>query len=108
MKKFDKSYVLLKDMYDDDYFPEFLVDKVRDLILKLITYLEMGEQNIPKIQEKLDEMTHAINGLQEEFFENESEIETMARDTIGVSIEYVLQWFEVDIDIEDAIREREW
>ena len=81
---------------------------MKDLILKLITYLEMGETNISKNQEKLDEMTLAINDLQEEFYENDSEIETVARDSIGISVEYVLQWFGIDIDIEDAIRERDW
>lgn len=108
MKKFDDNYVLLKDMYEDGYFPNFLVDKVKELILGLITYLEMGEQDIGKIQEKLDYMTIGINDLQEEFDENDSEIETVARDSIGVSVKYVLQWFGIDIDIEDAIRERDW
>ncbi len=64
--------------------------------------------NISENQEKLDEMTLAINDLQEEFYENDSEIETVARDSIGISVEYVLQWFGIDIDIEDAIRERDW
>ncbi len=32
MKKFDESYVLLKDMVEDDYYPKFLVDKVKDCI----------------------------------------------------------------------------
>ena len=108
MKKFDGNYVLLKDMYGDDYFPDFLVDKVKDIILNVITYLETGEKDIIKIQEKLDEMTIAINDLQDEFDENDSEIETAARDSIGISVEYVLQWFGIDIDVEEAIRERDW
>ena len=108
MKKFDRNYALLKDMYVDDYFPDFLVDKVKAIILNVITYLETGEKDTIKIQEKLDEMTIAINDLQDEFDENDSEIETAARDSIGISVEYVLQWFGIDIDIEEAIRERDW
>lgn len=108
MKKFDENYVLLKDMYDDEYFPDFLVDKVKDLLLKLVAYLEIGEQDTSKIQEKLDDMTLAINDLQDEFDENDSEIETVARDSIGVSVEYILEWFDIDIEIEEAIRERDW
>lgn len=53
-------------------------------------------------------MTIGINDLEDEFYENESEIETVARDSIGVTVEYVLKWFGIDIDIEEAIREREW
>lgn len=108
MKKFDGNYVLLKDMYEDGYFPDFLVDKVKDIILNVVIYLETGEKDIIKIQEKLDEMTIAINDLQDEFDENDSEIETVARESIGISVKYVLQWFGIDIDIEEAIRERDW
>ncbi|WP_070001010.1 DUF5713 family protein [Cellulosilyticum sp. I15G10I2] len=107
MNKIDEN-VLLKDMYDDGYFPDFLVDKVKEQILKVVSFLEIGEKDIDKIQEKLDEMTISINELEDEFDENESEIETVARDSIGVSVEYVLQCYDINIDIEDAIREREW
>lgn len=53
-------------------------------------------------------MTYAINDLQEEFEENNSEIETAARDSIGETIAYILQWFEIDIDVENAIAVRNW
>ncbi len=108
MKKFDKNYVLLEDMYDDDLFPNFLVDKIKALIEQVIDYLESGENDTVKIQKKLDEMTLAINALEEEFEDNDSEIETVARDSIGMTVEYILEWFAIDIDIETAIREREW
>ena len=53
-------------------------------------------------------MTLAINDLQEEFEENDSEIETVARDSIAVTLEYILQWFDIAIDVETALRERDW
>ena len=31
MKKFDADYKLLEDMYEDVYFPDFLVDKLREM-----------------------------------------------------------------------------
>ena len=46
--------------------------------------------------------------LQDEFYENDSEIETVARDCIGVTVAYILEWFGIPIDIEEAIRERDW
>ena len=46
--------------------------------------------------------------LQEEFNENDSEIETVARDCIGGTVAYILKWFDISIDIEEAIRERDW
>ena len=108
MKKFDENYQLLADMYQDGYFPNFLVDKVKDLVQNVISYLETGEQDLEKIQDQFDEMTLAINDLQEEFEENDSEIETAARDSIGETVEYILKWFQIDLDVEDAIQERDW
>lgn len=108
MKKFDESYKLLEDMYNDDYFPNFLVDKIKALIQNVIDYLETGERDLDNIQKKFDEMTLAINNLEEEFEDNDSELETVARDSIGTTVEYILKWFDIDIDVEDAIGEREW
>ena len=108
MKKFDENYQLLADMYRDGYFPDFLVDKLKDLVQNVITYLETGEQDLEKIQKWFDEMTLAMNDLQEEFEENDSELETGARESIGETVEYILKWFEIDLDVEDAIRERDW
>lgn len=78
------------------------------LIRNVIEFLETGENDVEIVQKKLDEMTIGINDLEDEFYENESEIETVARDSIGVTVEYILKWFGIDIDIEEAIREREW
>lgn len=108
MKKFDMQYTLLKEMYEDEYFPNLCVDKVKALLEKVIIYLETGETDKRKIQEKLDEMTIGINNLQDDFEENDSEIETGARESIGESVEYLLRWFHIDIDIETAIGERDW
>ena len=108
MKKFDENYTYLKDMYNDSYFPKFLVDKVRNEIVKVVEYLEEEGHSTEDIQKKFDEMTIAINDLQEEFEENDSEIETMARDSIGMTVDYILEYFNIDIDVETAISERDW
>ncbi|MDO4432524.1 MAG: DUF5713 family protein [Aerococcaceae bacterium] len=99
---------LLIDMYNDDYFPNQLVDKVKDELMKVIVLLETGEQDVHTIQSKLDEVTLNINALQAVFEENDSEIETAARDSIGLSVELILEHFHIDIDPEEAIRYREW
>ena len=108
MKRFDEGYVLLADMVSDGYFPPFLVEKVRGEILSLIRLLEEGETDREAIQGELDRMTRAINDLQEEFDENDSEIETVARESIAVTVRDILGWFGIDIDTETALRERDW
>ena len=32
MKKFDPNYQMLAEMYQDDYYPDFLVDKISALL----------------------------------------------------------------------------
>ena len=108
MKKFDEDYKLLSEMYQDEYFPDFLVDKVRNQVQKVIGFLETEENDLVKVQGKFDEMTEAVNDLQEEFEENDSELETVARETIGETVEYILKWFGIDLDVEDAIEKRDW
>lgn len=95
----DSQTKLLADMYRDRYFPDFLVDKITALLEDLIVRLEQGVHSTEAIQQKLDEMTRRINDLQEEFEANDSEIETVAR---------ILQRFGADIDLETALRERDW
>jgi hypothetical protein len=108
MRSFDKNYRLLDEMYRDEYYPNFLVDKVKGQLQKVIDLLETGETDTEVIQEKLDEVVCAINDLQEEFEKNDSEIETVARDCIGENVGYVLEWFGIPIDVEEAIGERDW
>lgn len=108
MKKFDADYRMLDDMYKDDYFPDFLVDKIKGLMQKVIEILEAGERNLETIQNAFDKMTLAINDLQEEFEDNDSELETGARESIGETVAYILNWFDIDMDVEDAIGERDW
>ena len=108
MKAFDPNYKLLDEMYQDEYYPDFLVDKVKEELQKVIRLLESGETDVGAVQKILDEAVCGINDLQEEFDENDSEIETVARDCIGVTVDYILKWFGIPIDMEEAIRERDW
>ena len=108
MKAFDPNYKLLDEMYQDDYYPAFLVDKVKDELRKVIDLLESGKTDIDVVQETLDKAVCGINDLQEEFDENDSEIETVARECIAENVAYILEWFGIYIDTEEAIRERDW
>ena len=108
MKTFDPNYKLLDEMYRDEYYPDFLVDKVKDELQKVIDLLEGGETDTEVIQETLDEAVCGINDLQEAFGEHDSEIETVARECIAADVAYILEWFHIPIDTEEAIRERDW
>lgn len=109
MDKFDDQYVLLQNMFEDTYYPQFLVEKIKWQFIHLIEFLEGTDvKELSLIQDKLDEFTIFINNLQQEFWDQDSEIETVASESIANTLEYILNWFEVDVGIEDALREREW
>ncbi len=108
VKKLPDDFDYLKDMYADDYFPNFLVDKVKDLIRNTVSYIEGGNRSKEEIQASFDKMTIGINELAEEFEENDSELETGARESIGDTVDKILTYFNIDIDIEEAIRARDW
>ena len=108
MKAFDPNYKLLDEMYQDDYYPAFLVDKVKDGLQKVVGLRESGETDTEAVQESLDAAVCGINDLQEEFDENGSEIETVERECIAADVAYILEWFDIPIDTEEAIRERDW
>lgn len=87
--KVDQSK-LLNGMYRDGYFPNQLVDKVRAILLDACREIE--SKNPANHQELYDitcRATERINDLQDEFEENNSEIETVARDDIGGSFSYI-------------------
>ena len=84
------------------------MDKVRILLLSLVSFLENGAHTYAQVQEKLDEVVLAINALQDEFEKNDSEIETAARESIAESVGLILDHFDIAIDTEEAIRERDW
>lgn len=106
--KFPSDYMLLEQMYNDDYFPNFLVDKVKVEIVKVVKLLQTGETDLATIQTAFDAMCVTINDLQEEFEENDSEIETNARECIAADVEKILDFFNIEIDVEDALAERDW
>lgn len=106
--KLPGDFEWLPEMYADDYFPTSEVDKVKAAIQKVVAFLEKGAASPKDIQQQLDEMTLTINELQNDFAAHASEIETGARESIAETVERVLAYFEVDIDIEEALGERDW
>ena len=104
------NYPFLKEMYNDDYFPDFLVDKGKAILVRLCEQIEAEK---PTDAEDVYKLTHAateeFNDLQEEFFENESEIETAARDCIGMDFEFIAKAYGFeDLDVEELIAPRDW
>lgn len=104
------SYALLQGMYRDDYYPDFLLDKIKQILLDLCEQIETQQ---PANDQALLVLTHAaterINVLEEEFGENESELETVAREVMAEDFAYIVRAYGFEeVDIEDVIAPREW
>ena len=105
-----RDYSFLKEMYDDEYFPNNLVDKGKTILVDLCFQIEEKQ---PKKLEELYGLTHAatdkFNDLQEDFDENGSEIETVARECIAKDFEFIATSYGFkDADIEELIATRDW
>lgn len=97
-------------MYNDQYFPKPLVDKVKQVLIEFSYDIETKKPKNEKELYKLSyKATIRINNLAREFEENGSEIETVARDTIWVDFEFIAKsyWYN-NIDVEELIAPREW
>ncbi len=104
-----RNYLFLKDMYSDSYFPKFLVDKGKAILVDLCLQIE-NEQ--PKNLEDLYKLTHAatekFNDLEKVFDANGSEIETAARESIAADFEFIAHTYGYKADVEELIAPRNW
>lgn len=98
----------LPGMSSDTYFPPPLVAKVRDQMERLVEWIEETPRSQDEVQMRCDVMVDMINALEDEFMAAGSEIETGARDDIAETVMAIFEVYEIDLDIEDALRERNW
>ena len=104
-----KDYPFLQEMYADGYFPPFLVDKCKQVLIHLCEAIEAEK---PADKESLLRLTHAatheINLLMPEFEENDSEFETGAREATGWDFRIIVKAYGFETDGEDIISNRDW
>lgn len=104
-----KNYSFLECMYADAYFPKFLVDKGKSILVELCLEIETTQ---PKNLDELYKLTHAstkrFNDLGDEFLKNDSEIETAARECIAENFEFIASSYGFHADTEELIATRNW
>ncbi|MDI1448474.1 DUF5713 family protein [Polyangium sp. 6x1] len=98
----------LESMIEDDYYPKHLVEKGQRLLAALAERIEKEAPKGKAVYALTHATTEAFNDLQEEFFEAESEIETVAREAIAEDIGFILDAYGYEFDIEEAIAPRDW
>ncbi|WP_399893008.1 DUF5713 family protein [Streptomyces sp. BBFR51] len=104
------AHPFLRGLYEDGYFPDHVVDRGRDILLRLC---ERVETDRPADLAALYALTHAATGefneLEAAFEAAGSELETTAREEIGEDFWFVAQAYGFpDADPEELIAPREW
>ncbi len=96
-------------MFADSYYPGFLVEKGRQILVRLCESIEAQK---PLNEEGFLRITHAatreFNLLGEELEQNDSELETVAREAITEEFDLIAKSYSFDVDVEELIAPREW
>lgn len=105
-----KNYKFLTEMYSDPYFPKDLVDKVKEIEISFCQNIESSQpESLDTLYQISDIYIEQINNLQQAFDEADSEIETVARETIGADFHFIALAYGFDtVDHEEIIRFRDW
>lgn len=108
MDSFDDQYILLEELYEDSFYPDFLIDKIKYLLEDFINFVEQKPKNMADVGDKIYDLIQNANSLQYEFLDNDSEYDNIARECLIRILEYIIQWFHLPINLEEALAEREW
>ncbi|MFF7154233.1 DUF5713 family protein [Streptomyces sp. NPDC008139] len=105
-----KERAFLEVLYEDEYFPDHVLDKGKAILLDLCERIEAERPADLKTLYALTAVaTERFNALEAEFDAAGSEIETVAREEIGGDIWFVATAYGFeDADVEELIAAREW
>ncbi|MCX4091738.1 DUF5713 family protein [Nocardia sp. alder85J] len=104
------SHPFLRVLYEDDYYPDHVVDRGKAILLRLCERIEAEQPaDLDALYALTQAATEEFNALEEEFDSAGSEIETVAREEIGENFWFVAcaYGFE-DADAEELIAGRDW
>jgi hypothetical protein len=104
------EYQFLRGLYGSDYYPDHVVDRGREVLLRLCERIETERPvDLPALYTLTHAATEEFNDLQDAFEEADSEIETVAREEIADDFLFVACAYGfTDADVEELIAPRDW
>ncbi|MFJ7074218.1 DUF5713 family protein [Streptomyces sp. NPDC098781] len=104
------AHSFLRMLYKDDYYPDHVVDRGKEILLRLCARIEAEQPaDLAALYTLTQAATDEFNALQEEFWAAGSELETVAREEIGEEFWFVAQAYGFeDADVEELIATRDW
>ena len=104
------EHAFLEVLYEDDYFPDQVLDRGKAILLGLCERIEAERPaDLAALYALTQAATEEFNVLEAEFDAAGSEIETVAREEIGGDFWFIAQAYGFeDADAEKLIATREW
>ncbi|WP_309095957.1 DUF5713 family protein [Streptomyces sp.] len=104
------THAFLKALYEDDYYPDRVLDRGREILLRLCARIEAEHPaGLSALYRLTQAATEEFNDLQTAFEEAGSEIETVAREAIAEEFWFVARAYGfADADGEELIATRDW
>lgn len=104
------GHTFLRQLYADGYFPDHVVDKGKEILLRLCERIEAEQPaDLAALYVLTQGATEEFNRLEAEFEAAGSEIETVAREEIAEDFWFVASTYGfTDADTEELIAGRDW
>lgn len=106
------EHSFLRALYGDshEYYPNHLLDKGREILLRLCGRIEAEPPvDLAGLYKLTEGATEEFNRLQGEFWAAGSEIETIAREEIAEDFGFIASAYGfADADLEELVAERDW
>ncbi|WP_327149136.1 DUF5713 family protein [Nocardia sp. NBC_01329] len=104
------THHFLQFLYEDDFYPDHLVDRGKTILLRLCERIEVEQPvDLAALYVLTQAATEEFNALEAEFDSAGSEIETVARGEIGEDFWFVARAYGFqDADAEELIAGRDW
>lgn len=103
------GHVFLGEMLEDVYFPPHLVERGQAILAELCLSIERDRPaDLAALYARTHAATERFNALGEAFDAAGSEIETVARESIGADFARIAAAYGFEADIEELIAPREW
>jgi hypothetical protein len=104
------AHPFLKALYEDDYYPDHVLDRGKEILVRLCERIEAERPaDLAALYVLTRAATEEFNDLEAAFDEAGSEIETIAREEIGDQFWFIARAYGfTEADSEELIAGREW
>lgn len=103
-KLFDENYALCATLYRTKEIPVQIADKIRVMLENFILSITMNILSYGQIQQSIDNMIEEINNIKESYSQKINQGILAIELSVTKDIKYILNWFNINIEIKDALR----